>query len=276
MATPIVLEVRNVTAPPGVRSEVSFTLREGERLCVYGHSGAGKTTLLRALLGLTPSRGEVLWHIPRSSTGYAAQQPRLIPRATTIQQILWCAGLHGIYLSTHSSRVYELLELFGLSNLRQKVVGRLSPGERTKLELCCAMAVASRLLVIDGLLEVLDEATRANLWEEIDARCARREIALMYTTHTAREAEMADYVLLLHGGRLLAMDTPERLRAQVSSSTVRLQPVLDSGKSARVFVRHGEEGIIMQENGTATEIAFQRAPTMEEVLNALAHQRGLS
>ncbi|MEJ5251714.1 MAG: ATP-binding cassette domain-containing protein [Armatimonadota bacterium] len=61
MASPIILEVRNLSVPPFVRGEVSFTLREGERLGVYGHSGSGKTALLRALLGAIPCRGEVIW-----------------------------------------------------------------------------------------------------------------------------------------------------------------------------------------------------------------------
>lgn len=276
MATPIVLEARNLKVPIHVRSEISFTLREGERLCMYGHSGAGKTTLLRALLGLTPCRGKVVWHIPRSSTGYAAQQPRLIPRATIVQQILWSAQLHGVFLSSHGSRIHELLEQFGLGKHRQQVVSRLSPGEQAKLELCCAMAVASRLLVVDGLLDALDEPTRARFWEEVDARCARREVALIYATCSAREAEMADQALLLHQGRLVAMDTPERLRIRASPGVVRLQPVQGSSKQQpmRVFVRHGEEDIMMPDGRATAEITIQRTPTMEEVLNALLRQEG--
>lgn len=275
MATPIVLETRNLKVPPHVRSEISFTLREGERLCMYGRSGAGKTTLLRALLGLTPCRGEVVWHTSHSSAGYAAQRPRLIPRATTVQQILWSAQLHGVFLSSHGSRIHELLEQFDLSKHRQKVVSRLSPGEQVKLELCCAMAVASRLLVVDGLLDALDEAMRAKFWEEVDARCARRELALIYATHSAREAEMADYVLLLHEGRLLAIDTPERLRARTTPGVVHLQPVQDYDKQQpRVHAQQSEEGMMMQGNSIARELTLQRMPTMEDVLIALLRQGG--
>lgn len=276
MATPIVLEVRDLSVPPRVRSEVSFTLREGERLCIYGHSGAGKTTLLRASLGLTRYRGEVVWHVPRSSTGYAAQSPRLLPRATTLQQILWCAQLHGVSLSPHGSRIHELLNGWRLWAHRQRIASRLSPGEQAKLEMCCAMAVASRLLVVDGLLDTLDEATRTGFWEEVDARCARRELALLYATSSTREAEMADRVLLLHEGRLLAMDTPERLRARTTPDVVRLQPVQDFGKqqSLKVCIRQSEEGIITQDNGIARELILQRMPTIEDVLTALLRQGG--
>ncbi|MCS6830843.1 MAG: ABC transporter ATP-binding protein [bacterium] len=278
MATPIVLEVRNLSISSRVRSAISFVLRRGERLCIYGHSGAGKTTILRALLGLTPLRGEVVWHVPRSGAGYAAQQPRLLPRANTIQQILWCAQLQGVYLSTHGSRVYELLELFGLSEQRQKAVSRLSLGEQVKLEICCAMAVASHLLVVDGLLERLDEATRAKFWEEVDARCARRELALLYTTHANREAEMADYVLLLHEGRPIAFDTPEHLRLRIAPSVTRLQPIpaSEGRQPVKVFLRSGEEGTMIPQGEATVELTLQHTPSMEDVLNALLRQEGLS
>lgn len=280
MATPIILEVRDLRVPPRLCGHPRnlpaplFTLRGGERLCVYGHSGAGKTTLLRALLGLIPYQGEVVWHVPRPSTGYAAQRPRLIPRATTIQQILWSAQLHNVFLSPHGSRIHELLEQFDLGKHRHKAVSRLSPGEQAKLELCCALAVASHLLVVDGLLEALDEPSRARFWEEVDLRCARRELALIYATHSAREAEMADYVLLLHEGRLLAIDTPGHLRSRASTTIVRLQPVPHSSnqQSMQVSIRLGEQGIMMQSGETTADITLQHMPTMEDALNALLRQ----
>lgn len=265
MASPIIGEIRNLSVPPLVRGEVSFTLREGDRLCIYGHSGAGKTALLRALLGLTPYWGEVVWQVSPTSIGYAAQQPRLIPRADVLRQIVWSAQLHGVFLSSHGSRIHELLEQWGLQEKRQRLVHRLSPGEQLRLEMCCAMAVASRLLVVDGVLERLDERTRADFWEEVDARCARRELALVYATHSAREAELADRVLLLHGGLVLALDTPEHLRAQVASEPLRLQSAQSSLQAQ--LSRGGAEGKL--------EIVLHRAPTLEDVLDALLRRGGL-
>jgi ABC-type multidrug transport system ATPase subunit len=266
MATPIILEVCNVSAPPRLRGQVSFTLREGERVCVYGHSGAGKTTLLRALLGLLAHRGSVVWHIPRASAGYAAQCPRLIPRANVLQQIIWCSALHGASLSVHGSRIHDLLEWWGLQAQRYRPVQHLSAGERLRLELCCATAVASRLLVVDGLLEQLDEHTRGRFWEEIDARCARRDLALIYATHSAREAELADQVLLLHEGRVLAMDTSERLRARAEVQPVYLEAVHDSSR-ATVQATLGQDGEV--------RLTIHPSPTMEDVLQALARRGGL-
>lgn len=272
MATPIVLEVSHLSAPPRLRSAVSFTLREGERLCVYGYSGAGKTTLLRALLGLSSRRGGVLWHASRQHTGYAAQRPRLIPRATVLQQTLWCAQLHGVSLSPHGSRVYELLERFGLSDKRQQKVGSLSPGEQVKLELCCAMAVATRLLVVDGLLELLDDTTRRRFWEEVDARCARRELALLYATVSAREAELADRVLMLHEGRMVALETPERLRRHVAPEELHLQRAekVSAPHAVQVYVSSGQEG--WRRGLAPEELILQRVPTLEEVLEVLSRQ----
>jgi len=243
-----------------------LTLRRGERLCLYGYSGAGKTTLLRALLGLRPRRDEVVWHIAPASVGYAAQQPRLIPRATVLQQILWCAALHAIPLSVHGSRIHELLEQWGLQAHRRRQVRQLSAGERVRLELCCAMAVASQLLVVDGLLEQLDERTRIRFWEEVDARCARRELALLYATHSAREAELADRVLVLHEGRALALDTPEHLRAHAEVEPIRLEPTSGADK-AILQARWQGDG--------EPHLIIQRTPTMEDVLQALLRRGGL-
>lgn len=262
MASPIICEVRNLSVPPLVRGEVSFTLREGDRLCVYGHSASGKSTLLRALLGLIPYRGEVIWHVPRVSIGYAGQRPRLIPRATVLQQILWCAQLHGVYLATHGSRIHELLEQWGLQAKRRQAVHRLSLGEQIRLEMCCALATASRLLVVDGVLEQLDEQGRATFWEEVDTRCARRELALIFATHSACEADMADRVLLLHEGRMFALDTPEHLRALATHEEIQL-------RSVQARLRRGGEG---QEE---MHLVLQRMPTMEDVLRILLRQGGL-
>jgi ABC-type multidrug transport system ATPase subunit len=266
MASPIVFETRQLSVPPAVRGEVSLTLRRGERLCLYGYSGAGKTVLLRALLGLRPRRGEVVWHILPASVGYAAQHPRLFPRATVIQQVIWCAALHAIPLSVHGSRIHELLEQWGLQTHRRRQVRHLSAGEQVRLELCCAMAVASQLLVVDGLLEQLDERSRARFWEEVDARCARRELALLYATHSAREAELADQVLMLHEGRVLALDTPEHLRTDAEVEPIRLEPTSGS-EQARLQA-------VWQQDGE-THLIIQRTPTMEDVLQALIRRGGL-
>jgi ABC-2 type transport system ATP-binding protein len=266
MATPIILEAHHLSVPPRIREEVSFTLREGERLCLYGQSGAGKTTLLRALLGLFRHHGEVVWYIPRHSAGYAAQRPRLIPRATVLQQILWCAQLYGVSLSVHGSRIHELLDQWGLQRHKQRAVHRLSAGEQAQLEMCCAMAVASRLLVVDGLLEQLGERERAVFWEEVDGRCARREMALLYATHSAREAELADRVLLLHEGQMLALDTPEHLRAVASPAEVRLEPIRasDGAHTLQVYLERESSS----ESGT--QLVFRHMPTIEDVLQILA------
>lgn len=266
MATPMILEACHLRVPPQIRGEVSFTLREGERLCLYGHSGAGKTILLRALLGLLQHHGAVVWHIPRHSAGYAAQRPRLLPRATVLQQILWCAQLYGVSLSVHGSRIHDLLNQWDLQKSKQKAVHRLSVGERARLEMCCAMAVASRLLVVDGLLEQLDERARAVFWEEVDGRCARREMALLYATHSAREAELADRVLLLHEGQVLALDTPEHLRAAASPTEVRLEPIRapEGAHALQVYLDRDSS------SAGAAQIVFRYAPTMEEVLRFLA------
>lgn len=261
MASPIILEVRRLSVPPFLRGEFAFTLREGDRFCVYGHSGSGKSLLLRALLGLIPYRGEVIWHVARSGVGYASQCPRPVPRASLLAQILWCAQLHGVSLSPHGGRIYELLQQWQLQSKRQRAVRKLSVGEQVRLEMCCAMATASRLLVVDGLLERLDEQSRATFWEEVDMRCARRELTVIIATHSAREAEMADRVLLLHEGRPLAQDTPEQLRALAGGETVQLHSVQASLKRGK-----GHEEV---------QVTLRRLPTMQEVLRTLLQREGL-
>lgn len=277
MASPIVLEATQVRKPPFLRGAVSFTLREGERVCLYGHSGSGKTTAIRALLGATRHRGECIWHVHRASVGYAAQQPRLIPRASVLQQLLWSAQLHGVSLSTHGSRVNELLDRWGLQAHRHKKVHRLSPGEQVRLELCCAWAVVGRLLVVDGLIEMLDECTRMMFWEEVDARCARREMGFLYATHSAREAELADRILLLHEGRVLASDTPEHLRALAEVEPIQLQTPFNSSNFGYSASSEPHSDVLLQaESGQTMSVIIRRKPSLEDVLNALKRRGGAS
>lgn len=125
--------------------------------------------------------------------------------------------------------------------------------------MCCAMATASRLLVVDGIIEQLDEQGRATFGEEVDTRCARREMALIIATHSAREAEMADRVLLLHEGRMLALDTPDHLRALATREELQL-------RSVQAHLKRGGE---RQEE---MHLVLQRMPTMEDVLRTLLQQ----
>jgi len=177
---------------------------------------------------------------------------------------VWSASLHGVVLSAHGSRVHELLEQWGLQERRQWSVRRLSAGEQVRLELCSAMAVASRLLVVDGLLERLDEERRQAFWEQVDARCARRELALLYATHSVREAEMADRVLLLHEGRVLAMDTPEHLRQLAATK----EAESTMGNFTLQIERIGDAPAGMR-------LVVERTATVEDVLEILIRRGGL-
>lgn len=252
MSTPIIVEANGLSAPPYLRSAVSFTIRAGERVCLYGLCGAGKSALLKAIAARRHPTDQARWYIARSACGYAAQQPRMIPGTTVLQHLVWCACLHGQAISARSSYIYQMLELFDLSAKRQQPVSRLSPGEQAKLELCSAMLVANRLLIVDSLLDQLDERTCDRFWEFVDTRCARREMALLYATCTARQAELANWVIVLHQGRLLAADTPERLRAAVPPRVVNLSDVSTS------------------KNSFSTQIP----PTLADVLHRLIYQEG--
>ena len=213
----------SVTAVNGLHLQVFA----GELFALVGPDGAGKTTTIRILCGiLAPGEGSVrvLGHDIRrergwitSHVGYFSQRFTLYGDLTIDENIEFFARLHGV--RGFRERREELLSFTRLQAFRSRLADRLSGGMKQKLALACTLIHSPRLVLLDEPTTGVDPVSRREFWLILSELLAQG-ITILMSTPYLDEAERATRVGLLHEGRLLAMDTPARVRQSVGGSVL--------------------------------------------------------
>jgi len=226
------LETRDLTVRFGATTAVdgvSLTIPTGEVFALLGASGSGKSTLLRAIAGLEPCTGDVLWDgesvagVPphRRGFGLMFQDGQLFPHLDVAGNVGYALRVGGV--STRASgatrppvgepaatrppvgeRVAELLELVGLVGFERRRVTDLSGGEQQRVALARSLAASPRLLMLDEPLSSLDRALRERLAGELRDILRAAGTTAILVTHDHDEARtVADRVGMLERGRLV-------------------------------------------------------------------------
>jgi ABC-2 type transport system ATP-binding protein len=224
----VLLALRDVSVDRGGRAvlrRVGFEVRAGEVFGLLGPNGAGKTTLFQILCGVLPSTAGAfsLNDEPlapgdrefRARSGVVFQEPALDPRLTARQNLMLAARLYGVGRRSARARIDEWLERVDLGGRADETVSRLSGGMRRRIELVRALIHEPELLILDEPTTGLDEGAFRRIWSDLLEMRRRRGLTMLLTTHRADEAEYCDRIGILDRGRLVACDTPDRLRARV-------------------------------------------------------------
>ena len=210
----------NVTA----LDDVSLDVRRGEVLALLGPNGAGKTTSVNLLLGLArPSAGraELFGRPPRDVAarrriGVMLQDARLGGRAR-VEEVL--AQYAGYYPEPMALR--EALELAGIESLARRPVVKLSGGQRQRLMFALALCGNPELLFLDEPTAGLDVEARRALWSTLRA-LAEDGRTIVLTTHYLEEADaLADRIVVVHSGRIVAAGTPAEIKRSVAQRRIR-------------------------------------------------------
>jgi ABC-2 type transport system ATP-binding protein len=204
---------------------VSFDVGRGEIFGLLGPNGAGKTSLFHVLTGiLSPSSGRLLLEqralAPgarafRALSGVVFQEPALDPRLTARENLLLASRLYGVPRGLARERIAGLLADSGLADRADEPVSRLSGGMRRKVEIARALVHDPAVLILDEPTTGLDEAAFRSTWERLLALKHQRGLTMLLTTHRPEEAERCDRLAVIDGGRVVACDTPDRLRERV-------------------------------------------------------------
>ena len=207
---------------------VDLEVAAGEVVALLGASGSGKSSLLRAVAGLEDvAAGEVAWdgrsmvRVPVHKRGFGLmfQDGQLFEHRDVGSNIAY--GLTGLPRAQRGERVREMLELVGLPDFERRRVTTLSGGQAQRVALARALAPAPRLLLLDEPLSALDRALREQLATDVRTILRRGGTTALYVTHDQDEAmTVADRVGVMEAGRLLRLDTPQRLWAEPGSSKV--------------------------------------------------------
>ena len=219
----VLLEARGVRKAYGARPAlkgVDLAVRAGEFVALLGPNGAGKSTLFQLLTGLFDADagelrvcGEDMRRTPVRALGRIGvvfQQMTLDLDLSVEANLVFHARLHGIGGAESRARIADVLARVGLAERRADRVRELSGGNRRKVELARALLHRPAVLLMDEATVGLDPASRRHLLDEVLALRAAG-VGVLWATHLVDEAEVADRVLVLHRGELLAAGRPAEL-----------------------------------------------------------------
>jgi len=217
------LEVRNLFKTyegKPLLNDISFTVAEGETICLLGASGSGKSTLLRIIAGLESSdlgsvsfNGLDLTNIPPHlrDFGLVFQDYALFPHLNVNENVAFGLKMRRIGQDEINQRVVTALDLVSLSEFGNRKVTDLSGGEQQRVALARALAIRPRLLMFD----------EQDLLNELRMILHRTKIPAIYVTHDQEEAfTIADRVLILHDGKIIRAGTPADVWSNPESAIV--------------------------------------------------------
>ncbi|RMF58718.1 MAG: ABC transporter ATP-binding protein [Calditrichaeota bacterium] len=215
----------NFTAVDGVSIEVY----EQEIFGFLGANGAGKTTLIRMLCGLLlPTEGEAYvagYDVYREveqikrHIGYMSQRFSLYNDLTPSENIEFYGGIYGLTDEEIKHRKQELLSQVGLEEYADKLTRELPLGFKQRLALGCALLHNPPIVFLDEPTSGVDPEARREFWDLIH-RTAAQGKTVFVTTHFMEEAEYCHRVMMMQEGKVIALDTPGRLKERYQKSTM--------------------------------------------------------
>jgi ABC-2 type transport system ATP-binding protein len=208
---------------------VTFQVAAGEVFGFLGPNGSGKTTTIRMLCGLlAPSSGigRVLGFDVgrqaeqiRAQIGYMSQKFSLYGDLTVRENLRFYAAVYGTPRREQPARIAELVAMAGLAGREDELTSNLSGGWRQRLALGCAIVHRPHVLFLDEPTSGVDPEARRTFWELI-YDLATSGVTIFVTTHFMDEAEHCHRIALMHGGKLVALDTPAALKRSAITGDV--------------------------------------------------------
>jgi ABC-2 type transport system ATP-binding protein len=262
---------------------LDLTVPTGSLLALLGPNGSGKTTTVRILTTLLAPDGgtaTVGGHdvvregaAVRRTIGLTAQQATVDGLLTGRENLELFAGLHHLGRRRARRRAQELLERFGLADAADRRAAAYSGGMRRRLDLAASMVAEPRILFLDEPTTGLDPRSRAGLWEVIRELLDSGTTILLTTQYLEEADRLADRVVVIDGGRVVADDSPAALKRQVGAE--RLVLSLDRPEDApRARAALGEAAPAGGSPAREVTLALQGPEHLRRTLNLL-HQAGV-
>lgn len=220
-----IIEIKNLNKSFGevkAVSNLSFNVKKGELFAFLGVNGAGKSTTISILCGsLKKDGGSVLVCGKEAGKQNAAIAGKLgvvfqnsvLDKALSVKDNLESrAALYGMSKKQFKKRLFELSKLLDFENILSRPVGKLSGGQRRRIDVARALLHEPEILILDEPTTGLDPQTRKLLWDVVKALREKNNMTVFLTTHYMEEAADADYVVILDSGKIAAEGTPLELK----------------------------------------------------------------
>jgi len=268
-----VIEIKNLYKSYGevkAVQDLSFRVKKGELFAFLGVNGAGKSTTISIICGtLEKDSGEVYIcgesvdkesKKIKMSLGVVFQNSVLDKSLSVYDNLLHRASLYGIHGKDFDKRLRELCDMLDFEDILKRPVGKLSGGQRRKIDVARALLHSPEILILDEPTTGLDPQTRTTMWSVIEKLRREQNMTVFLTTHYMEEAGDADYVVIIDGGKIVAEGSPVDLKNKYTGDFIYLYDVEEErvqtlglpyekvGKSYRITVENAKAGrdLIMQ------------------------------
>ena len=202
--------------------DLSFCVQEGELFAFLGINGAGKSTTINIMCGqLSKDSGDILidghnldynLNTIKLELGVVFQNSVLDSALSVYDNLESRAALYGIVGKAFRERLSVLSEMLEFEDILKRTVGKLSGGQRRRIDIARALFHRPKILILDEPTTGLDPQTRKNLWDVISDLRKNENMTVFLTTHYMEEASEADYVIILDNGMIAAEGTPLELK----------------------------------------------------------------
>lgn len=231
-----IIEVKNLTRKFGkitAVDDITFDVKSGEVFGFLGPNGAGKTTTINIICTLLhPDSGKVQvcgfdvykdkMKI-RDSIGLVFQDPSLDDRLTAMENLNFHSLLYNVPRDKVRERIDEVLKMVDLQARNNELVRNYSGGMRRRLEIARGLIHYPKILFLDEPTIGLDPQTRNKIWDYLMKLKQKEDITIFLTTHYMEESEICDRIAIIDMGKIIALDTPDRLKAQAGCDVITLK-----------------------------------------------------
>ena len=250
--------------------DVSFRVKRGSLFAFLGMNGAGKTTTINILSTLLAmNSGKVIVNgfelgkdddRIRSSIGVVFQDGVLDDFLTVRENLLTRGSFYNIDPTTLKKRMQEVAEITGCSEFIDRRYGKLSGGQKRRADIARALINQPDILFLDEPTTGLDPKTRVSIWKTVDDMQKQLGMTVFLTTHYMEEAANADFVTIIHKGRIIAEGTPHELKERYSKDVLKIynpSPELcDYLANRNIEYRSGNSVLIIEMTGAKQVIRF--------------------
>lgn len=235
-----VIEIKNLYKSYGeikAVQDLSFQVQKGELFAFLGLNGAGKSTTISIICGQLKKdggrvfiRGKDPDEYPeetKRALGVVFQSSVLDKPLSVYDNLKTRAALYGIMGAEFEKRLQELAKTLDFQDLLRRPVGKLSGGQRRRIDIARALLHQPKILILDEPTTGLDPQTRKQVWSVIEDLRKREGMTVFLTTHYMEEASEADYVVILDGGKIAAEGTPLQLKNAYTGDFITLYSVTE-------------------------------------------------
>ncbi len=210
--------------------DISFGVEKGEMFAFLGVNGAGKSTTISVISGdAKKDNGKVFvsgYDIDtdldkiKKGLGIVFQNSVLDRQLTVYDNLKNRASLYGIYGEEFDKKLQNLTEIFGLKDILNRPLSKLSGGQKRRVDIARAIIHNPKILFLDEPTTGLDPMTRKRVWDIVENLRKETGITVFLTTHYMEEAENADHVVIIDQGKIIASGTPLELKNKYTKDCI--------------------------------------------------------